>query len=1090
MTPPLSASFTKLIDHIAIAIPTTMAEGDDPAAALRSLRDALRAPPATAEDFTFALSTALDALGLSPTSIAAAPGAPRAIARALPTAQQALLACLPTFLPALDARARTLVDSLFVPLKRGDTIAAGRAVALTSYLNLGAMLAPSPPSPLPAESRPFLLETLGHLATGYGLDDTYWACYAASAQPLMWADALRALASLPARAANAVGRWREAGWAGEVPPQLVPRAYFDNVARRLEGLSYELAQAGAEPAPLREAYAKLAGLGLLAAPSAEAGPAPALFPAFLPPALAHLHPEEGTLPPYPVGFFPALLLPLPASTLAALTDSLAQHLAFRLASASSPLEPDVPDERVRRAAVVLAGFLGPAAVGADSWAPLLQTLLRAGGEDIPKVALRRSIVAWATGGGVSAAKQLIDRIMDVWSDPKQIKFGVYGQIFGLTHSLILALSLLPQYDPYLVGLASRAQFMQAVQSFLSHPSTKIRRLGMLVAEILSELTIVDSGEDGPTEEETMAELQADLEDDSMGEEPRKRNRKPVKARRLRFTGMWDGSGDGKDECRWLRRSLGVKDTDAVLSDDPSGTAWLLGWDKDVEPEPEVAKPSAVELPSPKLEPTRGRKHQSRPKIVMLDDDQANDPLEGYAESDPGSSRSASPTPSFLEEVAADPTLAIDATKKKKLKRPVYVRQLVELLRDKDKPESIEMGLEWGEGLVRAKRNFGGEVVENAVDVAQAAISLSDPYHLDDFDKKRQGLVTALVACSPRNVPPFLAEQYFSASYSLLQKSVMLTAMAMGARELAGLPVPDPPRTTRRVDFPSKTLPPALHKQYIMPQDQPEQQQQGQLEDAADDMRKLLLSKGARQGEETVPELARQRRLRVGEPARQKVAVEGSLAAKQMAAKPAQQPPVAPFSSVAAEFFVLPLINRFWEYFQDASVRETSAIASGGRYRGAGTGLVLSPMALEKFLLTLALLIHAARHAPTFLAVLAPAALELATTVGARHQAAPDLDGQADTSPQAQVVSAALGLALAALDTAVDLDKGRTFALDAPALVLGAGEWAHGVFEAESGGAKASGGGREGRLRAAAAGVVVKVAEIGEAFGGLGGGLGR
>lgn len=310
---------------------------------------------------------------------------------------------------------------------------------------------------------------------------------------------------------------------------------------------------------------------------------------------------------------------------------------------------------------------------------------------------------------------------------------------------------------------------------------------------------------------------------------------------------------------------------------------------------------------------------------------------------------------------------------------------------------------------------------------------------------------------------------------------MLTALAMGARELAGLPVPDPPRTTRRVDFPSKTLPPALHKKYITPQDQP---QEGQLEDAAADMRNLLLSKGARQGEETVPELARQRRLRVGEPARPKVAVEGSLTARQMGATPAQQP-VAAFSSVAAEFFILPLINRFWEYFQDASVRETRAIASGGRYRGAGTGLVLSPMALEKFLLTLALLIHAARHAPTFLAVLAPAALELATTVGARHQATPGLDGEVDSSPQAQVVSAALGLALAVLDTAVELDKGRTFALDAPALVLGTGEWAHAVFEAQSDGERAAGG-REGRLRAAAAGVVVKVAEIGEAFGGLGG----
>jgi telomere length regulation protein len=137
---------------------------------------------------------------------------------------------------------------------------------------------------------------------------------------------------------------------------------------------------------------------------------------------------------------------------------------------------------------------------------------------------------------------------------------------------------------------------------------------------------------------------------------------------------------------------------------------------------------------------------------MLDDGQAADPLEGYASS-PSSSRSASPTREYLDEVAADPTLAIDATKKRKLKRPVYVRQLAELLRDRETPDSIELALQWGEGLVRAKRTFGTEVSENAVATTAAALALANPFNLDDFEVKRRGLLTALVACSPRNVPP-------------------------------------------------------------------------------------------------------------------------------------------------------------------------------------------------------------------------------------------------------------------------------------------------------------------------------------------------
>lgn len=272
---------------------------------------------------------------------------------------------------------------------------------------------------------------------------------------------------------------------------------------------------------------------------------------------------------------------------------------------------------------------------------------------------------------------------------------------------------------------------------------------MLVAEVMSDLTIEEGSDTGPSAEEEMEHLRAGLEVDDDGEPVLKPPKPPRGTRKLRFTGIWDGSGQGQDECRWLRRCVGVRDGDAPLGNDEAG--WMLGWD--AEPVQE-AKPSPRPPPQ-KAEKERGRQHRSKakPKIVMLDDDQAADPLEGYADSEPSSSRSPSPTPSFLEEVAVDPTLAIDATKKRKLRRPVYVRQLVELLRDKDKPESIELALEWGEGLVRAKRGFGTEVYDNAVPVAAAALALANPFNLDDFEVRRQALVTALVACSPRNVPP-------------------------------------------------------------------------------------------------------------------------------------------------------------------------------------------------------------------------------------------------------------------------------------------------------------------------------------------------
>jgi telomere length regulation protein len=349
---------------------------------------------------------------------------------------------------------------------------------------------------------------------------------------------------------------------------------------------------------------------------------------------------------------------------------------------------------------------------------------------------------------------------------------------------------------------------------------------------------------------------------------------------------------------------------------------------------------------------------------------------------------------------------------------------------------------------------------------------------------------------------FLAEQYFNGQYSLQQKSVLLTSIAMGARELAGLPVPQPISSNRRIDFPTKVLPPALHQKYIGSNDLPPATTYGnQLEEAIDGVRDLMLSKSARKGEETIPELARDKKLRVGPGRTTKIAELGSLAERNMMGNNGQvsQAPIVPFKDVAAEYFIMPLVNRFWLHFQDSATRESRAMATGDRYRGAGTGMILSPLALEKLLMTLSLLLHASRHSPLFLSILAPEIMELGITIGSRHLPSPsnnpmitDLDtaGMDEGSKtEAQVLAAALEMFLVALDISFELDKGRTLAMDKAELVLAAGEWASGVFEIERKGGEVSagqGGMREGRVRATAAGVVVKIAEIGEKWVAVGG----
>ena len=622
---------------------------------------------------------------------------------------------------------------------------------------------------------------------------------------------------------------------------------------------------------------------------------------------------------------------------------------------------------------------------------------------------------------------------------------------------------------------------------------------MLAAEVISERTIEETGDaGGVSEKDEIEALMAGLEGEDLASRP-----PPRGGRRLRFgPDMWEGEGQGKDEARWLRRSVGVRDAHA-----PSDG---IGWDAPIAPAASTQRSAERGRRTRKVPE---EKPQGRPKIVMLDDEQAEDRLEGYDAPSPSSSRSPSPTPSYLEQVAADPSLALDAVQRKKITRPVYIAQLVALVKDRETPEAVEMALKHGESLIRAKRSFGGELGgSSAVWVVLTGRGKRDRAgeHGDRsgrsvssgrFRRKAAGHVERAGGLLPEkrravrflssrhaDLVRYMSEVYFTGQFSLRKRIVILTALSMGARELAGLYTPLP-AATRRVDFPSKTLPPALHRKYAVPEDfahlRVDSGRPGQLEAAAEALRGQLLGKTAQSGD-TIPDLARQRQLRVTK--RGLAAERGIL----MQMEQRRDSPLVPFQDVAAEYFILPLINHFWTYFNDATTREDRARARGDRYRAAGTGLVLSPLGLEKMLITLVLLLHAARHSPLYLAVLAPEALELALGVATRHRAAPDISsdqpGQGDHMEQgaeAGVVSAALELCLVVLDTSVELDRGRMVVTTKPGLVAAVGEWAGAVFKAQEGGAGrlgGQGGVGEGKVRTTAAGVVVKVSEIAERWG--------
>lgn len=222
-------------------------------------------------------------------------------------------------------------------------------------------------------------------------------------------------------------------------------------------------------------------------------------------------------------------------------------------------------------------------------------------------------------------------------------------------------------------------------------------------------------------------------------------------------GDWEGDDADRVWARSLRSLVGARDIDA----------------EDIQPlseeqdNPSPAKPDH----SGPATPRRAVRPENAPEP-----DSDDDSIQGYA-SEEDSDRAPSPTPSELEEIEKDPTLNVGV---KKIPKPVYLAQLGELVRstnvglkstENNEPDKIEMALSCGEELIRRKRNFGVELgrcrmhlqdetplksyltEENAVNLVYAFVGLQDSYELDDFSTKRQGIVTALVACCPKKSAP-------------------------------------------------------------------------------------------------------------------------------------------------------------------------------------------------------------------------------------------------------------------------------------------------------------------------------------------------
>ncbi|RDB24234.1 DNA replication checkpoint protein tel2 [Hypsizygus marmoreus] len=868
----------------------------------------------------------------------------------------------------------------------------------------------------------YAIHILTRLTKEYPVDRLHSAVFTRKSQDrpstamLSWEDCVRCVVMIPAKVANAIAGHTE------IPLALEHGTYFNNVCARSECLIASLSTKPTKDAIPSVSYllAKLVNMGLFPATPPVSRSQPSFFMTTLSAIRARLASDD--VMSYS-NFWSSIFLGLPSSL-------VLQSILTSLLASLTPLKrptSDAPFERalVKRDALVLngiTGYLTPE--NAELWESACAIVI---GKDWD-IGHARIFVCWMCSASRSgrvneqALDTFLQTISETWSSSEHIKHSFLSRHQYITSLLLIAVSYLPPSSPSIQSLAFSPTFISGIGVYVAHLDPSVRRCGMLAAEVVAQRS----------------------------------------GKKLDF-GDWEGDDSGKPWAREIRKLLAARDVDAdflTLEADVGGAVHIE----------EIATPGVLQPPVPPRattnEPTSGY--------------DSDDSITGYAS--PPSSRSASPTPSELAEIEKDPTLNVGV---KKISRPVYLVQLGELLRstggqksseDPHDADRVEMALNCAEELIRKKKGYGTELDENAVNLVYGLLSLQDNYDLDDFEAKRQSALNALIACCPKRAAPALIEEFFKNQYSTTQRYVALNALALGAREMASLPIPASKVPLERISFPSKKLPGSLHQKYLTAGEQ------NTIPLIMDSISDKAIKRGREATSDKVPEIVRERRLRVQ---KSPGIVEVS---SPRTAKKAPTQKLTPFTEVATEFFIAPLINRFWLFLRDEQTREerTAHLEGRQRYHGAGTGLILNPLVLAQFLRTLAILVHASQNAPEWLAVVAPEALELAVTIGTRpvSHTETDDDQEDDQSggqqgKEASVLTSALELTLIVLDGCLELDGGRVIGLEHTSLLLGAGEWAGGVFSQLEKGVKVQGGGgiHETKLRRAAAGVLLKVDDL-------------
>nr|OQO31148.1 hypothetical protein B0A51_01879 [Rachicladosporium sp. CCFEE 5018] len=381
-------------------------------------------------------------------------------------------------------------------------------------------------------------------------------------------------------------------------------------------------------------------------------------------------------------------------------------------------------------------------------------------------AIRRAVLAVISRDGDDTLHTFFEDILRSFSDPLFIKHAPTIQQESMAQTLLVAAGYIHRTTPAaLLTLVRSSGHMQGVSNRLDASNTRARWLGMIVGTALSGLVDKDGmkmnfGTDDMQTTEAQRYLDLVRVDDEIGSR----------------------------ECLLkLTKSDAVARRPRHKHDKRTTTLPVID-----------GKPTFGPLRPPQA-PVQTEVVGAKVTEIVDSSSDADDDLKPYAKPD-----------SDPEDSDEDATLV----NRNKTRPPVYIRDLMTMMRDTENHGPFTLGLQHAASLIRRKIGFGKEVSDHAEELARILCSLQDPFDTDDFDELKLQALIAVAMSSPTTVAPWLGRQAFVGEYSIAQRCVMLTALGLSGRELAGLREPDELNPiSSKPSFPSKQLPSHLHDAY-------------------------------------------------------------------------------------------------------------------------------------------------------------------------------------------------------------------------------------------------------------------------------------